>query len=131
VGWAEQLERDGALERDVQGAVRLQAPKQTGGHADEVLGRRRGQRRPHLVGGERAAQRILAGQEDRHGVDGCRSGCGPGRGVQPGRGSRELGGADDRDRRTGPIQAAVLRLLEVAGWEAGRLSAGELMPEAL
>jgi hypothetical protein len=40
-------------------------------------------------------------------------------------------GADDRDRRPGPIQAILLRLLEVPGWEVGRLSAGDLMPEAL
>jgi hypothetical protein len=129
-GLAEQLGRHRALEADVEVAVGLQAPEQVSGQADEVLGRRRGQRRPDLVPGERAADDVLAGQVDRHGVNGRGPGRRPCRDVQPRRGSGELGGADDRNRRAGPEQAAIVRLLQVAGGEAGRLATGQLAPEA-
>lgn len=130
-GLAEQLGRHRALEADVEVAVGLQAPEQVSGEADEVLGRRRGQRRPDLVPGERAADDVLAGQVDRHGVNGRGPGRRPCRDVQPRRGSGELGGADDRNRCAGPEQAAIVWLLQVAGGEAGRLATGQLAPEAL
>src|SRR6266540_2493295 len=43
--------------------------------------------------------------------------------------SKGAGRADDGHRRAGPQQAAFLRLVQVAGWDTGRLAAGQLVPE--